>query len=95
MIELTDIKPLTDFLRNSKAHVAGLKETGKPELLTVNGEAAIVVQDAKAYQELMSLAAQARDDARLADALKAFRKGESGMAADEAFTNLRARFEKS
>jgi len=91
MIELMDIKSLTDFLRNSKAHIAGLRDSGRPEVLTVNGEAAIVVQDAKAYQDLMSLAQQARDDARLADALEAFRNGECGMTAGDAHTRLRAR----
>jgi hypothetical protein len=92
MIQLTDIKPLTDFLRNSKAHIAGLKDTGRPELLTVNGEAAVVVQDANSYQELLSLAAQARDDERLHTALEALRKGEKGIPSDEALAKLRSKF---
>lgn len=91
---MTDIKPLTDFLRNSKAHIAGLRESGNPEVLTVNGEAAVVVQDAKAYQELFDLAQQARDDARLVNALKALREGEQGAPVDEAFAKLRAEFNK-
>ena len=78
MIDLDQIKPLTDFLRNSKAHIANLKASGRPEVLTVNGEAAVVVQDAESYQELLALATQPRDDNRLAEALEAFREGETG-----------------
>ena len=84
MIELTDIKPLTDFLRNSKAHISDLKETGRPEVLTVNGEAAVVVQDAESYQRLVALSQQALDDARLDAALKALREGERGISSSEA-----------
>ena len=47
------IHPLTDFLRNHRAHMARLKETRAPELLTVNGRAELVVQDAKSYQALL------------------------------------------
>lgn len=53
MLNLTDVHPLTDFLRNSKAHLERLRRAGRPELLTVNGKAAVVVQDAASYQELL------------------------------------------
>jgi PHD/YefM family antitoxin component YafN of YafNO toxin-antitoxin module len=33
-----------------------LKETGHPVVLTVNGKAELVVQDAEAYQQLLELA---------------------------------------
>jgi len=56
MLDITDTKSLTDFNRNSREHVERLRESGKPELLTVNGEAAVVVQDAAAYQALLRLA---------------------------------------
>ena len=36
MLDAREIHPLTDFLRNHKAHVARLKESGTPEVLTVN-----------------------------------------------------------
>jgi hypothetical protein len=38
MIDLKDILPLTEFNRNSKSHIRRLKESGKPEVLTVNGK---------------------------------------------------------
>ena len=39
MIDLKEIHPLTDFQRNTKAHLKHLKKTGKPHVLTVNGRA--------------------------------------------------------
>ena len=53
MIRPEDIGSLTDFHRNAKAHLKKLRQTGRPELLTVNGRAVVVVQDASAYQRLI------------------------------------------
>ena len=53
MIKPQDVRSLTDFTRNTKLHVKRLKRNGRPELLTVNGKAEIVVQSAAAYQLLM------------------------------------------
>ena len=52
-LDAREIHPLTDFLRNAKAHIAHLKETGKPEVLTVNGKAEVVVLDAASYQAMI------------------------------------------
>jgi PHD/YefM family antitoxin component YafN of YafNO toxin-antitoxin module len=88
MIKTTAIKPLTDFLRNSKSHIQTLKETREPEVLTVNGEAAVVVQDAASYQEMAALAEQARQDARLQAALSHFRSGGKGRKAADVFKRM-------
>jgi prevent-host-death family protein len=53
MIRPTDIHTLDSFRRASKEHVDRLRGTGKPEVLTVNGKPAVVVQDAAAYQAQM------------------------------------------
>ena len=53
MIELTDIRSLSDFQRNAKAHLQKLRRTGKPEVLTVKGEPKVVVQDAAAYEAML------------------------------------------
>jgi PHD/YefM family antitoxin component YafN of YafNO toxin-antitoxin module len=53
MIRQEDIWSLTDFSRNTKAHLKRLRRTGRPELLTVNGKAEVVVQNASAYQSLI------------------------------------------
>jgi len=52
MIRAADIGSLTDFQRNTQAHLKGLRRTGRPELLTVNGKAEVVVQNASAYERL-------------------------------------------
>jgi hypothetical protein len=53
MITLEDIRSLTDFQRNTKSHLRRLKTTGRPEVLTVNGRAELIVQNAAAYQETL------------------------------------------
>jgi prevent-host-death family protein len=54
MVRPQDIGSLTDFARNTKAHLKRLRRTGRPELLTVNGKAEVVVQSASAYQRLLN-----------------------------------------
>lgn len=48
-----DIHSLTDFKRNSNVLMKQMKQTGRPVVLTVNGKAELVVQDAESYQKLM------------------------------------------
>lgn len=57
-----DIQAMTTFRRNPAKFMKHLKETKRPLVLTVNGKAEAVVQDAEAYQRLLDIAAQA--DAR-------------------------------
>jgi len=56
MLDLANIRSLSDFQRNTKAHLQRLRKTGKPEVLTVNGQAELVVQSAGAYQKLLEQA---------------------------------------
>ena len=53
MIAVQDIRSLTDFQRNTKAHLKRLKSTGRPVMLTVNGRAELIVQNAAAYEETL------------------------------------------
>ena len=53
MIALEDIRSLTDFQRNTKAHLKRLKATGRPEVLTVNCKADLILQNAVAYEETL------------------------------------------
>lgn len=43
-------------MRHTSEFLTQLKETGHPLVLTINGNAEIVLQDAKSYQRLMDLA---------------------------------------
>ena len=48
-----DIRSLSDFKRNTSELLDRLKKTGNPLVLTINGKAEVVVQDAEAYQDLL------------------------------------------
>ena len=52
-IDLSDIYSLSEFQRNTRDHITKLKQTGNPAVLTVNGQAEVVVQSADAYQKLL------------------------------------------
>jgi prevent-host-death family protein len=57
MLDLTkDIRSLTEFKRNTSEFVENLKQTKHPLVLTVNGKAELVIQDAQSYQELLEAA---------------------------------------
>lgn len=66
MIDADDFHPLSQFLRNSKPFIERLRRTRRPEVLTVNGKAAIVIQDAAAYAAM----AEALDQAALVESLR-------------------------
>lgn len=53
MLDTRQIHSMSDFVRNPKAHVARLKETRIPEVLTVNGRAEVVMLDTETYESLM------------------------------------------
>jgi len=67
-IDLAQIHSLSDFQRNTKDHIRKLKKTGKPAILTVNGEAEVVVQSAEAYQKLL-------DDHELLESIRGISRG--------------------
>jgi prevent-host-death family protein len=61
MLDLTrDIQSLTDFKKNTSDFVKQLRQTGEPVVLTINGKAELVVQDAASYQKLRETAEEAR-----------------------------------
>ena len=54
MLNLTqDIHPLTDFKRNTSDFMSKMKQSRRPVVLTVNGRAEFVVQDADSYQQIL------------------------------------------
>lgn len=67
-LDVVNIHSLSDFQRNAKDHIRKLKESGKPAVLTVNGEAEVVVQSAQAYQKLL-------DDRELLDSIRSISRG--------------------
>jgi prevent-host-death family protein len=77
-----DIQPMTTFRNNSAECMAHLKKTKRPMVLTVNGKAAAVVQDAEAYQRLLDLAAQASEAEGIRQGLEDLKHGRGRPAAD-------------
>ncbi|MFA6241278.1 MAG: type II toxin-antitoxin system Phd/YefM family antitoxin [Candidatus Hydrogenedentales bacterium] len=82
-----DILSLTDFKRRSSELLEGMRENGRPLVLTVNGKAELVVQTAADYQKLL-------DEIESIQAIEGVRRGlESmkagrGRPADEVFAAL-------
>ena len=48
-----DIQSLSNFKRNTVEFIEQMKQTGSPVVLTVNGKAELIVQDAVSYQKLL------------------------------------------
>ena len=63
-----DISPLTEFKRDSARMIARIKETGRPQILTVNGKPSVVVMDASAWQDM-------QDQLDYAETVAGIRKG--------------------
>ncbi|MBD6619771.1 type II toxin-antitoxin system Phd/YefM family antitoxin [Komarekiella sp. 'clone 1'] len=64
MINLEQIHSLTDFKRNVKQFLERIKATKSPLVLTVNGKAEVVVQDASAFQEMIDRLERAEEELR-------------------------------
>jgi prevent-host-death family protein len=54
-----DIQTMTTFRNHSAKFLRHLRKTKRALVLTVNGKAAVVVQDVEAYQKLLDLTAEA------------------------------------
>ena len=83
-----DIDSLTHFKRNTTEVIGQLKATGEPIVLTVNGKAEIVVQDARSYQRMLELIDRAETIIGIKKGLESMARGE-GIPAEEAFDRLR------
>lgn len=86
-----DIQSLTDFKQHTPEFVQQLKETGEPIVLTINGKAALVVQDAESYQKLLDAAAEVKVLVGIRQGLSEMRQG-LGRPADEVFEEIRRDF---
>ena len=76
MLDITkDIQSLTSFRRRSGDFMKQLKKSKRPVVLTVNGKAAAVVQDAEAYQRLLDIAAHADAEEGIRQGLENAKEG--------------------
>jgi len=90
MIHLDNIHPLTDFKRNTSEFRERLRKSGLPAVLTVEGRAELVVQDAEAYQRLLDALERAETLEGVRKGLESTKQGR-GRPANEFFADLRAR----
>ena len=79
-----DIRPLTEFKRDTARVMAHLRDTGRPAVLTVNGKPALVVMEAEAWQRQQEQIEFARTVADIRKGLEQARRGE-GVEAGEFF----------
>ena len=87
-----DIRSLTEFQRKTKECVDRLRATGRPEVLTVNGRASIVVQDADAYQRILELADRMDELLAVREGLDSIERGD-GVSLEELDREVRAKHE--
>ena len=91
-LSLRNIYPLSEFQRGAKAFLEKLRVTKEPIVLTVNGKASVVVQDAQSYQELLDRVELLETSAGIRKSLEEFSQGK-GIPLDEAFQQLRAKYD--
>ena len=83
-----DIHPLTEFKHRTPEFVELLQTTGEPIVLTIDGKAVLVVQDAVSYQKLLEIAEKSRTLDAIRQGLDEMRAG-LGRPADEVFADIR------
>src|SRR6266851_4735842 len=85
-----DIMSLSTFKRDSNKVMRQMKKTKEPVVLTVNGKAAVVVQDAHSYQSLLELKERADVIETLRQRLATLDR-KKGRTADQFFTEFFAK----
>jgi prevent-host-death family protein len=88
MIDLTQIHPVTDFVRNYKAFLGRIQKTGRPVVLTVNGKPAYVILDADSYQEIADEIERGRFVRAVNEGIEDMKAGR-GKPSKEAFSQIR------
>lgn len=88
MIHIDNIHPLTSFKRNTAEFRDRLSKSGLPEVLTVDGRPALVVQDARAYQRLLDAIERIEAIEGIQDGLVSMSRRE-GVDAQAFFSGLR------
>jgi PHD/YefM family antitoxin component YafN of YafNO toxin-antitoxin module len=90
MLKIKNIRSVTDFARNTREHIERLQSSGEPEVLTVNGKAAVVVQDAEAYQRILDQIDYADTVRILRERLASYKKDKRGRSFREVIREIAA-----
>lgn len=91
---ISDTHSLADFADHSNEYARQIKETRHPVVLTVDGKAELVVQDAESYQALLEAVERAETIAGVQRGIDQMRRGER-RPASQAFAELRARLKSA
>ena len=76
MIDLREVRSVTEFQRNLRDYVGRLKERKTPMVSTANGRAEVVVQDAGSYQALLDRLERTESVAAIRQGIEQFGHGE-------------------
>jgi prevent-host-death family protein len=76
MIDLREVRSVTEFQRNLKGYVGRLKKRKAPLVLTVNGRAELVVQDARSYQAILDRLEEAETMATVRRGMEQIKRGQ-------------------
>lgn len=88
MDEVAELHSLTGLQRATRETIQRLVGSGRPGMLTIDGKAEVVVQDADAYQELLDRLDRAEAIVGINRGLMSMRRGE-GKPAVETLDELR------
>ncbi len=91
LIDVKNIHSLTEFKRRAAELVAKLKESNRPLVLTVNGQAEAVVLGSELYHRMVELLEESNNEKLLDDALRAMDRGE-GRPAKEVLGEIRRKY---
>jgi prevent-host-death family protein len=83
-----DIQSLSIFKRDASKIIKQIKTTKQPVVLTVNGKAEVVVQDAESYQKLIEANERAETVAILRERLKSLDEGVECKPMEDVFHEL-------
>ena len=86
-----DIDSLSDFKRNTTEFIKRMQRTGAPVVLTINGKARIVVQDAASYQRMLELLDRAETIEAIRQGLEDVERGKT-MSLDRFDKQMRKKF---
>ena len=86
-MDLNQIYPLSDFQRHAKERMAQLQNSHSPAILTVNGKAALVLQDVTSYQQMLEELERMRSALAIQKSMTEFDKGQ-GQEAHQALKDL-------
>lgn len=75
-----DINSLSSFKRNTSEFIEQMKKTGEPIVLTINGKAELIVQDAASYQRMLEAVERLETIEGIKRGLAEMERGEGRLA---------------